>query len=690
MKLFIFISLSLFIFCNANLFDDLNLIYEIEKKNNDKMPISLSSTLQVGYFTMPSARMLEEGNLSIGYSYLPPYRLYNILAQPFSRLELSFNYRIFHGILEPSMGPMGFGFDADRIANIKFACLKKSDDFDFLPEISIGLNDFMGTKRFNSFYIVTTKEFLQYNIETTLGWGQGRIKNFFAAILWSPFKNYSFLKNFSLIAEYDANDYKNHKYEHFEGKTTKTPFNIGAYCSFFNDCLRISANSIRGEDFSISSSFTYNLGKASSFFYKQKNNKMDSTKSISSRLNIDEIIKTFKEEGIEISSMHTTDQKNHLCINITNITCRNEKILKETIENLLIKTIPNTIDTTTIMWETDGILIQKIEFNNKLLNNYMLKKISSQELDILSTQKNINALPSTKNISLYKEKKKLFNSTAIQPDFNSYFGSRTGKFKYDAGIMLNQQGYLFNQLYYNFQLSYICFSTAKELKNVDFYNPSQILNVRSDLMGYMRQSSWHLKEAYIQKGFNINNGIFIRNAIGLFEIAYGGVSIETLYYSINTNFAIGAELSFLKKRAYSSLKFENKIRKFNKQGNAEFLDIPFFTQMFLDFYYKLKPLSLDLKISIGQFLAKDRGIKIETSRVFNNGFKIGGWYTITNANDILNNQVYFDKGVSLSVPLDLFSTKHTKDFFNYSIAAWLRDVGVRIPCGKSLYDTINE
>jgi hypothetical protein len=114
------------------------------------------------------------------------------------------------------------------------------------------------------------------------------------------------------------------------------------------------------------------------------------------------------------------------------------------------------------------------------------------------------------------------------------------------------------------------------------------------------------------------------------------------------------------------------------------------TQYFLNIYYDWKCTNLEFKLSVGKFLADDYGGRLEVSRYFCSGLRIGFWYTYTNGHDIINNQVYHDKGVFFSVPLDIFYTKTSRNRWDYGMSAWLRDVGVSAYAGNKLYELINQ
>jgi len=652
-----------------------------------------------GYFTMPSARMNNAGTTALGFSYLPPYRNYAATIQFFNRLEFGINYRVFINMPDPAFGEMGFGDFADRGANIKFKILSKMDNILYFPEIAIGLEDFYGSKRFYGLYIVATKEWLDYNLEMTVGYGKKRIKGFFGGMSYTPFRQTTIpiLNQLSLLAEWDAIDYKHHQEEHPEGKTSTLPLNLGISTTCFN-YLQLNLHTIRGERLAASASLHYPLGDSKGFLPKIHNPPLYTapinTQPIGCLRNerelSQELAYAFLQQGITLHRIYLTtgsDGKSMLWIKVINTMYRKERDLKQHIKHILTSIAPSNISTITIVLEASGIPTHEYRFRVADLKQLREGTIDHYLFQTLTPMHNATKPPNMyEGTLLYHQAKKGWTLT-FSPRLLTLFGSITGKFKYSIGETMGVEGYLFDQLYYNVRCSYTFKSNLSNVGDRDFLNPSQILNVRSDAMRYFQTHDFSLEQAYIQHSFPIKRGWYGRVAMGYFEPAYGGIAAELLYYPVPQNWAIGVTAAGVLKRHYHGIGFTTSIRKF--KGH-----IPEYThfigyQYFLNLYYDLKKLNLNFKASIGQFLARDVGARFEIGHTFPSGLQINVWYTWTTARDIVNGVRHHDKGISLVIPLDLFGLKSNKSFFSYSLAVWLRDTGACATTGESLYPIIH-
>lgn len=649
---------------------------------------------------MPSARMNEKGMAAFGFSYVPPYRNYGITMQLLNRIEFGVNYRVFIGIPDPKMGRMGFGDFSDRGAHLKVGILRQEDGFPYFPEIAIGFEDFYGTKRFHSLYAVATKSFLDWNLEMTIGWGKGRLKGFFGGLSWTPFRrlNLPLIKKLTLIAEYDAIDYNNHRWEHPKGRDVKSRINLGLATSIF-DLLQITISSLRGQELAACASIYYNIGESKGLFPKIDNPSLYqapiNTEPIGYLRSKEELAQeltfAFSEQGLNLYQIDlTTNEKKEqaLWIKVVNTHYRVEHDFKERIEAVLAALLPINIATTTVVIESDGIPTHAYCFRTLDLHRFREKEIDPFELETLSHMREPISEPNQYEGSLiYRRSKKIWTCT-IRPRLLTFFGSSTGKFKYSVGVVGGPEGYLFDQIYYKIQGAYHIKSSLSDVGSRDLFNPSKLLQVRSDQVRYYQANNGSLEEAYIQKGTYLKKGWYGRLALGYFEAAYGGLAGELLYYPVGSCWAIGFEGAGVLKRSYHGLGFQTKVKRFDGVKSQKVSYIGY--QYFLDLYYNLASLQLDFKVSIGTFLARDRGVRFEIGRYFSSGFRFSIWYTLTNARDIVNQRRYHDKGVAFVIPFDFFLKKSSRTMLPYALSVWLRDTGARGATGKHLYPTVHD
>lgn len=680
------------------LFHDLKIVEQIDKKVHDALPLIINYQLQGGYFTMPSARTYSAGTFGFGYAYVAPYNLWSLAFQFFDHIETTGNYWVYRKWLDPMFGHMGFGDYAERAANVKFILLRREDGFDYIPDFAIGWNDFFGSCRFRSFYVAATKEWLPYDLEATLGWGYGRIHGFYGGVAWSPWRRCShLLKGFSFAAEYDANDYRKHPFEHHKGREVKSRINGGIQWNF-RDLIRLSASSLRGTNWAASAALHYDLGGSKGLFPKILDRSVYTGPVDIEPLGIartrnelaQELAFAFKEQGFDLYSLFLVpkecSQGDELWMKVVNVRYRQEWDVRKRLEHILASLAPSNIAQVTTVIEAEGVAEHEYRFRLQDLKRYASGKIGGEEMQVIAPLQEASSTPKRYDSALLYQRRKPIWMLTFRPWARTFFGSSAGKFKYELGFSLGPEGYLFDQIYYCLYGSYTALASTQNLKAQDILNPSRIINVRTDSLLYNQSSSFHIDQAFLQKSVNWGRGWFSRFAAGYFETAYAGFAFESLIYPVNADWALGFEGATLWKRSYFGIGFQNKIRKLTEEGPKYF---PYLgVQYFLDFYYRYHPLQVDFKVSIGQFLARDKGIRIEGGRTFSSGLRVGLWYALTNANDVVNGSRYYDKGFSITMPLDLFMNQSSRTRVGYAMSAWLRDCAARANTGKALYPTL--
>src|SRR3970040_362971 len=114
------------------------------------------------------------------------------------RLELSARYtRIMGRPGFPEDPTADFGDYKDKAFDGKFVLFEEGS---LLPQLTIGAQDFMGTRIFDAYYAVAGKRLCDFDF--TLGFGTKRIDGVFGGVRYRP----KAFRNWALVAEYDAND----------------------------------------------------------------------------------------------------------------------------------------------------------------------------------------------------------------------------------------------------------------------------------------------------------------------------------------------------------------------------------------------------------------------------------------------------------------------------------------------------
>lgn len=667
-------------------------------KMNARFPTTFNHILSAGYFTTHSARMREEGEFGVGVAHVPPYLNWNARIQPFPFLEFSANYRIFRGCEDATLSKYGFGDYADRGANFKVAIVTPEQSFYQLPGLAFGIDDFMGSKKFTTYFIVGTKVWPDYGFEASFGWGAGRYthgpsRGFFGGFNWFPLIQCSnkWIKGLCFTAEYDPINYKNPEREpHPSGRVSHTPINFGGKYNLC-DIFELSGSYIRGDAFAAAGSLHYNWGSCEGFFPKVKDPPIYSAPVDRQPLGccrpVEIMVQTLSyaidDQGFQLTKAWLDGST--LWLRLINCCYRQEHIFRKRLQKLLAALTPSNIETVVVQIESYGVPCQQYVYNRKLLLLYADCCISPYEFDIISPRE--EACPCPPGEWIFRRRYELWR-VRPSPRQENFFGSSRGKYKYDLGIKLDIEGFLPCNWFYEVQVSNTFFSDLNDLSDFDIFNPSQLPNVATDYINYRKSHALSWDRLYLQKSWNFGRGIFGRVAGGYFQVNYGGIAGELLWYPANNYFALGLEGAVVKKRRYTGLGFTSTLRHFEGRTPV-YSSYSTLEQYFLDFYLDIPDLQVFMKTSVGQFLARDKGVRVEITRYFNNGLRFTGWMTFTDANDQIHEENYYDRGFAVEIPFDLFYRCCSRKIWSFAMAAWLRDAGYAIWTGRPLFETLN-
>ena len=98
----------------------------------------------------------------------------------------------------------------------------------------------------------------------------------------------------------------------------------------------------------------------------------------------------------------------------------------------------------------------------------------------------------------------------------------------------------------------------------------------------------------------------------------------------------------------------------------------------------------DLEINAGKYLAGDMGVTTTISRVFGNGWEVGGYVTLTDVPFETFGEGSFDKAIFFSVPLDWITSKPKRTKRRLTLRPITRDGGANLASARSLYRQVVE
>ncbi len=114
-----------------------------------------------------------------------------------------------------------------------------------------------------------------------------------------------------------------------------------------------------------------------------------------------------------------------------------------------------------------------------------------------------------------------------------------------------------------------------------------------------------------------------------------------------------------------------------------------YTTAFLNTRLNIPETEMAIDVKAGRFLAGDNGARFTVSK-FINGVKVWAWYSFTDTSAFSDNfnTGYHDKGIGVSIPINLFKGTDSRTAYNYSLSPWTRDTGQDIDHFSTLFDFI--
>ena len=604
------------------------------------------------------------------------------------RLGVSFRYSG-HG----KDGPDHAGrINHDRSFDLQFDLMHESE---FLPAVSFGLRDFVGTGWYSSEYIVGTKTIGPIGVTAGLGFGRlagrNQIGNPFSIISdslksrdnysglggtlgdirWfrgpaSPFAGLTYALNdkITLAAEYSP-DLMDREANYL---TESSPYNLGASYRW-SEMISLDAQYLYGETVSLGANIILNPKRPPNGNGRElapvpmRRRAIDggpwaetNIEAIKSVLEADEFLVT----GLVLKA-------DHIRVDLENIKFRSTAQALGRVISTLQRFSGDKTEYATIVF-TDGVVpLASYRGDLQKIGDHQsgIEKIDSFEK--LVTPKGIQALLPQDEI---QNQKKL--TWGLGPYFDYRLFDPLQPVRAELGLALGG-GYKFSD---ELGISAaIKKSLVTDLDKVLRLSFSELPHVHSDFPLYDEAGQpGHLDHLSLTHITKVSENVFSKVSVGYLERMYAGINGELLYKRPGSNLAAGVDLSAVQMRDFDML-----------WGLRDYKTVTGHLNLYYDAggYF-------NLEANVGKFLAKDWGVTTKISRVFSNGWAVGAYATFTDVPFKKFGEGSFDKAIFITLPMDWMIGKPSKQRRDLVIRPITRDGGAHLGSAKTLYNGIKQ
>ena len=599
----------------------------------------LNDVGEVGLLQLPSARFAEIGRISLGASQSKRYNHYFVTIQSFPWLETTLGYTDING--ESAR---------DKRLDTKIRLRKESN---YWPQIALGIRNLTGTDQFSGEYVVASKRYYDWDFSLGVGWGYlaaGQLFNnplrLFGSHLtqrdatrssrWFRGENASLFGGASyqmpipglmFKIELDPNNHLNEPNKTYT--QSRSPINIGlAYRPIPN--LDLSLGLEGGDTLMAQAVLHSNLQiDKTPLPAISPSNKQATHQTIQSPGQaVQNIVFDLEQQGYQIDAAQI--QSNTLTLHGTHQTLTQIPQTLGRIARVASQHLPeHDVPELTFIHQTQGlptttIVLPRWDFAKALVHQ------SSPEEIWQHTQ--LQAPPTKTDTSFHSDTRYPLCNGSVIPQLRQHIPDDQHT-SYAYQFSANLAGHCIFD--HRWSLSgALNFNIANNITRLTPTNNS-LAAVRRDIRDYIQKGKNGIESLALHYQWKPSSAWYARVNAGLLEAMYAGIGTEILYHPYNQAWAFGMDLHHVRQRGFNKL---FSLRDYQT------------TTGHLSGYYHSAPHNIDAKLSVGRYLAKDVGATLDVSHRFDNGAKIGAYTTLTKR----SGTGYQDKGLYISVPLDLF------------------------------------
>ena len=663
-----------------------------------------------GLIDMPSGEQQPDGFLNIDHGQFGPISRNTLTFQIAPRLSGSFRYLGIrdwnHLFCPPNCANVNkFSTYYDRNFDLRYQILKETR---YLPSVTIGLQDFIGTGLSAAEYIAATKSFGP-RLKVTAGLGFGRLGSYgsIGAPLgprpkvvigqggkvnykeWfrgpaAPFGGveYQVTDKLSLKAEYSSDAYTDEAAKR-QTFARKSPFNFGLEYQE-SPMIRLGAYYLYGSELGFNISITLNtaqrprggIGGPGPEPVKPRpaltsHPEVWTTgwlaQADAKDILIGNLTRNLVRTGISVESLGVTADTAQVRFRNTIYDAEAQAVGR--VARAMTQVMPASVETFEIIPVVNGLPTAMVTLKRSDIEALEFAPDAGAQLHGRAAITDAGAL--------------LANSAAnplLYPKFTWSLGPYLRTFLFDPKAPFQISGGL--RLAGKYEIKPGLILSAAVTKGLFGHNrinsggdKSPLPPVRRETDIYNAKADPDLEILTAAWYASLGRDLYGRVTVGYLERMFGGISGEVLWKPVAARWALGVDLNYVAQR--------------NPDGGLGFGTYNYKVATgHLSGYYDLGK-GYHVQLDLGRYLAGDVGGTLTLSREFQNGWKVGIFATLTNVSARNFGEGSFDKGIMLSIPVAWFSGQPSRAITPYDIRPLTRDGGARLEVDDRLYDILH-
>lgn len=700
------------LFCSAAA---LGLMTSAAQAQNQPFRTTLNNYGVSGLLDMPNASQLPDGEFVLSAAKYGPVLHTALTFQIFPRIQGSFRYSGVSGLKLD-----GFTADQtyyDRSFDLRLQVLREGK---YLPDVTVGLQDFVGTGLYGAEYIVATKS-LHPRLRVTGGLGWGRLASHGA--IGSPFGTrpggaggtggtptferwfrgpvapfggieWQVTDKLGFKLEYSSDSYAVERANMDTPIDYRSPINVGVEYQLARD-LRLGLSYMHGSTIGFSLKMTNNPARPSARGVRgpapqplavRASRQSDpgawgtdwaNSQTVKESLR-DALAERLAAEGLVLEALVLRGDRAELRLRNPNIDAGAQAIGRAA--RAMALSLPTSVERFDIVPVVRGIPANMVRLNRSDLEALEFAPANAAALRARTEFADAGRLPADAlrgkglypvldwSVAPYLGLELFDPRTPVRPEL----GLRA-KASVEIAPGLKVYGSAKYRLYGG--LEGFVPLPASSCAGRGIAPADCPIPVRSEAYLY-EQTPFALEHLAVSWHARPGKNLYSRVSAGYLERHFAGVSAELLWKPVNSRLALGAEVNLVQQRDPGSILGLHPTYGPSVSGH-------------LSAYYEFRN-GVIAQLDVGRYLARDFGATLKLEREFANGWRVGAFATLTNMPFASFGEGAFDKGITVTIPISWATGTPSRKDVGLTIRPVQRDGGAKLRVEDRLYAPIRE